>query len=103
MADKSKSKKGLKKSASSKSKAKPQSKAQSQSKPKMSRKNMEKAAGAAALLAALGLGAYGVSKSERGKAAIARGREKAGHAKESLKGLMDKLKQKLSKPKPKQE
>lgn len=57
--------KSQKKSASSQKK-----KSTSPEKPKMSKEKIQKVAGAAAILAALGLGAYGASKTEKGKAAI---------------------------------
>ncbi len=59
-----------KKSKSQKKTASSQKKAASPEKPKMSKEKIQKVAGAAAILAALGLGAYGASKTEKGKAAI---------------------------------
>lgn len=64
------------------------------SKPKMSKKNMEKAAGAAAILAALGLGAYGVSKTEKGKAVMSKAKEQAGYAKVVAKSKLAEISQK---------
>lgn len=64
------------KKSKSQKKAAPQKKAASSQKPKMSRAKMEKVAGAAAILAALGLGAYGASKTEKGKAAIQKAKDK---------------------------
>ncbi len=80
-----------KKSKSQKKTASSQKKVASSQKPKMSKEKIQKVAGAAAILAALGLGAYGASKTEKGKAVLSKAKEQAGYAKVVAKSKLSSL------------